>query len=181
MTARHQIAPMQHTQLLLPMIHDLLTEAGLTPASLDAIAVGVGPGSLTGSRLAVSIAQGLGLAHGIPLVPVSTLASIAQARFISHGDRDVLVSLDARAGHVYAGAYHVNDAGVAECVIPDQWVAPAEVVWPEDRAWTLVGDGFSGEPAYPTGEAVGQLGIQQFNAQGGLPPSALEPAYLHDW
>lgn len=179
--ARHQVAPMQHTQLLLPMIHELLTEAGLTLASLDAIAVGVGPGSLTGCRLAVSVAQGLGLAHGLPLVPISTLAAIAQARFLSHGDRDVLVSVDARAGHVYLGAYHVTEAGLAECVVPDQWVTPADAAWPLDRAWVQVGDGFGLEAAYPTGVALSLLGIQRFKAEGGLPPSALEPAYLHDW
>lgn len=180
-TARHEVAPMQHTQLLLPMIDVLLSEARLTPASLDAIAVGVGPGSLTGCRLAVSVAQALGLAHHLPLVPVSTLAAIAKARFDTHGDRDVLVSLDARAGHVYFGGYHFNEAGGMECILPDQWVSPADVVWPTDRTWVQVGDGFSLEPAYPTGVAVGHLGIQQFTTKGGLPPSALEPAYLHDW
>ncbi|HZW51285.1 MAG TPA: tRNA (adenosine(37)-N6)-threonylcarbamoyltransferase complex dimerization subunit type 1 TsaB, partial [Rudaea sp.] len=75
---RSEIAPRRHAELILPMIESLLVEAGISRAQLDGIAVGRGPGAFTGVRLAIAVAQGLALALDIPIVPVSSLAALAQ-------------------------------------------------------------------------------------------------------
>jgi len=65
------------TQELLPRLAQLLAWQGLEPAALDAVAVGLGPGSFTGLRVALSAAKGLALAHNLPLVGVPSLDATA--------------------------------------------------------------------------------------------------------
>ena len=99
-----------HGAALLPMVEAVLSEAGLTLGALDALAVGRGPGAFTGVRIAVSVAQGLGLAVGLPIVPVSDLAALAwqaagRAALAAPlpVPLSVLACLDARLGALYAG------------------------------------------------------------------------------
>ena len=80
--ALHELAPMQQTQKILPMIDALLGEAKVSLNQLDALAFGCGPGSFTGVRIAVSVMQGLGYAMNLPLIPVSSLAALAQAAYV---------------------------------------------------------------------------------------------------
>lgn len=110
----HRVEPRAHARLLLPMIDGLLSNAGLTPRSLDAIVFGRGPGSFTGVRIAVAAAQGLAFAADIGVVGISSLAAIAEGCRREHGDRHVLVALDARMGEVYFGEYRCDGAGVVE-------------------------------------------------------------------
>lgn len=71
------VDPRRHGEVLAPMVRDVLDAAGWAPRSLDLIAVGVGPGPFTGLRVGIAFAQAAGLALGIPVVGVSTLAAIA--------------------------------------------------------------------------------------------------------
>ncbi|WP_395138607.1 tRNA (adenosine(37)-N6)-threonylcarbamoyltransferase complex dimerization subunit type 1 TsaB [Schlegelella aquatica] len=90
---------------LLPRVLAMLDEAGLSVRDLEAIAFGRGPGAFTGLRTACSVAQGLALGTGVPLVPVDTLAVVAESVREQWAVRDVWVAQDARMGEVYAACY----------------------------------------------------------------------------
>ncbi len=98
-----------HTKKILYMVDSLLSEAGIELSQLDGIAFGKGPGSFTGVRLAVSIAQGLSFGSQVPLFPISTLAAVALGALKQTSQIDVaLVAMDARMGEIYFGAYQVK-------------------------------------------------------------------------
>ena len=102
------ITPRQHTRYL-PMMMDLVLEqSGVEKSELTHIAYTNGPGAFTGVRIATSVAQGLGLGLNIPLVPVSTLAVLAQQALDEEGGEQVLVALDARMGETYTANYQLN-------------------------------------------------------------------------
>ncbi|MBC7512937.1 MAG: tRNA (adenosine(37)-N6)-threonylcarbamoyltransferase complex dimerization subunit type 1 TsaB [Herminiimonas sp.] len=98
-----------HSHSILPMVQEVLAEAGLTLHDCDAIAFGAGPGSFTGVRTACGIAQGLGYGSSRPVIAVDTLAAAAQACRDATGASNVLVVLDARMGEVYWGQYRWHD------------------------------------------------------------------------
>ena len=83
---------------LVTRLHAALEQAGIRPSDLAAIACGCGPGTFTGTRVAVSTAKGLAVGLGRPVVPVSTLMALALA---AEGSTWVLPLLDARRGEAY--------------------------------------------------------------------------------
>lgn len=94
-------AKRQHAHLLLPMIESLLAEAGLGFSQLDTLVYGRGPGSFTGLRIACSVAKGLAYAHDLPLIPVSSLAAIAEQALKQFNEVCVLSVIDARMNQLY--------------------------------------------------------------------------------
>ena len=140
---RHALAPREHALLILPMIESLLEEAGLTVGALDAIAYGRGPGSFTGVRIAASVVQGIAFAVDLPVVAISTLATLALGAMRQTGAHRVMAALDARMAEVYWGVY-VREPGAlprlqgAECVC-----APRSVPVADGSAWIGAGGGWS--------------------------------------
>lgn len=102
---RHEEQPRQHTRLLMPMIRELLQEAGVQLPDLDAIVLGNGPGSFIGMRIAASVAQGLAHGAGLKVVPVSSLAAVAAQVFSESTAGQVAVAQDAHMNEVYLGLY----------------------------------------------------------------------------
>lgn len=100
-----------HGRLLLPFIDELLAEAGIGIGHLDALVVDRGPGSFTSLRIGLGAAQGLALAHDLPVHPVSSLAMMAVAGFDPAGPETLLVAMDARMGEVYCASYRVRPKG----------------------------------------------------------------------
>lgn len=146
--SRGEELPRQHSQQLLPYVNDMLDEAGVRLSDLDAIVVSQGPGSFTGVRIGVSIAQGLAFSQNLPLVPVSTLAAMAQACYELEGATQVLSAIDARMGEVYWGTYHLTDGLMVkmadECVCAPEEVSAPEDFVPENTtdSWMTCGTGF---------------------------------------
>jgi tRNA threonylcarbamoyladenosine biosynthesis protein TsaB len=96
------------SQRLLPLVFELLQAAGVQAAQLSAVAFGRGPGAFTGLRTATSVAQGLALGVGCPVLPIDSLMIVAEQARMRHGASDLWVVMDARMDEVYAGAYRFD-------------------------------------------------------------------------
>lgn len=140
---RFEVAPRRHSELILPMMQDLLREAGLQLGDLDALAFACGPGAFTGIRIAASVIQGVAFGAGLPVVPVSSLRALAQGARRECGADRVLSALDARMGEVYWGAYRVDPAGIMHPVAAESVCAPEAVPVPPGDAWRGVGSGWA--------------------------------------
>ncbi|MAM57574.1 MAG: tRNA (adenosine(37)-N6)-threonylcarbamoyltransferase complex dimerization subunit type 1 TsaB [Salinicola sp.] len=141
---RFEIAPREHTRLLLPMIDEVLAEAGVTLTQLDAVAYGHGPGSFTGLRIAAGIAQGLAYGADLPLIGVSTLEALALAAHRKWHARHVIAALDARMDEIYVGAYHCHDGALTVALDP-RVVPPSRLRLPatdRDIEWLGIGSGW---------------------------------------
>ncbi len=139
---RFQLAPKEHTRLILPMIDSLMADAGLKPQQLDALAFGRGPGSFTGVRIATGVIQGIAFGANLPVVPVSTLAAIAQDYF-DHNDSNIAyTAMDARMGEIYWGVYRRTAQGFAE-LIGKETVARADQVECSGLTGVGVGSGWA--------------------------------------
>ena len=185
--------PREQTELLLPLTAGLLNRAGLELRNLDAIAFGRGPGSFTGLRIAAAVAQGLGLATGLPLLPVSSLAATAQGLWRTRGTSNTLVCIDARMGEVYWAAFEVR-SGLARVVGAEQITGPGEVTGAGMASWSAAGNAFdvhgdvlagvvaqaSGVFAQACPEAIDlfPLALADLAAGKGRAPEEAKPAYL---
>ena len=111
---RFELAPRKHTQLILPMMDEVLAEADITRDELDAIAFGRGPGAFTGLRIAVGVSQGLALALEKPLIGISTMAAMAQqiSETEDTNGLSLLAAIDARMNEVYWARYQSIDGEV---------------------------------------------------------------------
>ncbi len=201
-----KIAPRQHTQLILGMINELLHQADIQIANLDALAFGRGPGSFTGVRIATGIVQGLAFANELPVIPVSTLASIAQHAHNKHPYKNIIAGIDARMGEMYWGCYKLSDNGLmavqgieqvtpaSAVVIPDssvKWLA-AGTAWQsyaEELALCLSAQ-MSGQisigiseihPDYlPSASTIAQLAVDEYKQGRAVEACQALPVYLRN-
>jgi tRNA threonylcarbamoyladenosine biosynthesis protein TsaB len=101
----------RHAERLMPMIADVLAEAGATFASVGRVAVTLGPGTFTGVRTGIAAARAFRLAAEVEVVGLTSLAVIAHGAFrqVEMADgRGLLVASDARRGMVYAQLFDSN-------------------------------------------------------------------------
>ena len=151
-----RLAPRQAASLVLPMAEALLARCQLTPADISAVAVTVGPGSFTGVRLGVSVAQGLAFAHQHPVIPITCHEVLAMEAFCIQPDaQSVWVALDARRQEIYSNCY-------TRC--PDMGVrtdTPIEVIKPSDvsavTADLAIGTAFWRYPDLATLHKIGSV------------------------
>ncbi len=111
---RHEAVTAGASQLLLPWIESLLSDAKASLKDLDAIAVGIGPGAFTGVRLGVAAVQGLAVSQNIPVVPVCSLDAISaqltdSAVFKSSHPQRLMIAIDARMEEVYWASYDMQE------------------------------------------------------------------------
>ncbi len=125
--SHYEVIPRLHAQRVLPMVRELLGEAGIALSALDAIAFGRGPGAFTGVRIAVGVVQGLAFALQRPVLPVSSLAVLAQRAHRERGVKQVAAAIDARMDEVYWGCYCLDGGEMrlagSEAVLPPEQVA----------------------------------------------------------
>ena len=137
---RHEIAPRRHAELILPMVDAVLAQAGLGLNDLDAIAFGRGPGAFTGVRIAAGVTQGLALGADLPVIPVSSLAALAQPAL---GKATiVLPAIDARMGEVYWTAYEPGQDGLVSALVEEQVTPPDALQVPSTAQIFGVGSGW---------------------------------------
>jgi tRNA threonylcarbamoyladenosine biosynthesis protein TsaB len=196
--SRRAVAPREHTIKVLPFVDEVLKEAGVRLQDLDALAFGQGPGSFTGVRIGVGIAQGLAFGADLPMVGISTLEAMAQAGYRVHGATHVAAAIDARMGEVYFGMYQRNSDGtwtynVAETVSVPEGLA---TYLPEQSGeWLTVGTGWdaytealaelplerkASDILYPDAEDMALLAQQKFEQGLALPAEESAPVYVRD-
>jgi tRNA threonylcarbamoyladenosine biosynthesis protein TsaB len=135
-----QDAKRQHAHMLLPMIECLLANSELHFNQLDAIVYGCGPGSFTGLRIACSVAKGLAYAQDLPLLPVSSLAAIANEVRVQNKivkDMAILAVLDARMNQLYWACF-ADESTSAE----EQVSQAADVDVANEKRFVLAGVGY---------------------------------------
>jgi tRNA threonylcarbamoyladenosine biosynthesis protein TsaB len=115
-----------HSQSILPMLTRLLVAAGLEWEQLDVLAVGVGPGSFTGIRVAIATVAGLNAVLAKPVLGVSSLAITARQADVAG---PVWVLEDARAGEMFAACYEDGKVVVADGCHTHEALA----AWPAGR------------------------------------------------
>ncbi len=147
-TSQYQLAPREHSRLILKIIDKLLADADVSVSSLDAIAFGRGPGSFMGLRIAAGVVQGIAFAHDIPVIPISTLKAMAQRAYEQTNIENVLVAIDARMDEVYWGAYTLIDKqwlidGEERVISPDKIHLPSMLTdINESKTWVAAGTGW---------------------------------------
>ncbi len=194
-SSRHVLEARQHTQLLVPMLEELLGEAGMQPGDLDAVILGNGPGSFIGMRIAASVAQGLCFGTGAALVPVSSLAAVAAEALSHEGCTRVLVAQDARMQEVYLEGYAQNAEGLPEVVLPVRLQPVGEIAGLTGK-YCAAGFGWRHYPRlwtdnehqltrlqdidYPHARQLLHLGRARWQQGGQVAPELLEPAYVRN-
>jgi tRNA threonylcarbamoyladenosine biosynthesis protein TsaB len=149
--------PRRHGEMVLAMMEGLLAEAGIGLTQLDALAFGRGPGSFTGVRIAASVVQGTAFGADLPVVPVSTLAALAQGHFRAVGASRVLSALDARMGELYWGPNRLGEGDIMRPAGGEEVASPEVVTLPGGDGWSGVGRGWAAHGAALRGRLGSRL------------------------
>jgi tRNA threonylcarbamoyladenosine biosynthesis protein TsaB len=190
---RFQVAPKQHTTLVLPMIEHVLEERKLKIKDLSAVACASGPGSFTGVRLATSIAQGIAFANNLPVIVISSLRTLAQKAFQQAQKNYLVPLLDARMQQVYYGCYQWQNQTLEG---HDHVASIENVNLPTDKQWIILGDEnyadklkarFPGhtitlpdEDQYPEAKELLALATHDFQKGLTVDAAAALPVYLRE-
>lgn len=194
-----EVAPRGHTRLLMPMVRGLLAEQGLKPSDLNALAFARGPGSFTGVRIATGVVQGLAWGLGLPVVPVSSLETVALGAIetlqVNEGE-GIAVAFDARMSELYWGCFR-NQSGLPE-LLGEERVCPPSMVElePGSAQWVGAGQGWAyrsdmpeqlsnrvslvDAALIPRAAWVAQLAAVKFSQGLAVPAEQAQPVYIRD-
>jgi tRNA threonylcarbamoyladenosine biosynthesis protein TsaB len=191
-----------HAEMILPMIDELLKQSSVSLSDLDGLAFGRGPGSFTGVRIAVSVAQGLALSCDLKVLPISNLAAVAQQEATEQDlpiGTLILVCMDARMREVYWGLFRVaigvlGDKQVALCDL-EHVSAPGDVNIPDSVTVAIgVGTGWDaypglhqrlpavqmGQARLPRAQEIASLARTAIECGEGVKAAEAQPVYLRD-
>ncbi len=192
LTHREAHAVQRHSELILPMIEQVLAASGIGLRQVDGIAFGAGPGSFTGLRIACGVAQGLAFGADVPVVPVGTLAALAQEADAPK----VIACIDARMGEIYHAAYRREGDHWTQIVAPGV-CPPHQAPVLEGGGWVGCGSGFEAyaqeladryagqlsrvaDRLHPHARSIARLAMPVLAAGGGLPAEQAAPVYVRD-
>lgn len=181
-----QIAPRQHSQLILPFIEKLLKKANLKLSDLDALAFGCGPGSFMGVRLAASVIQGLAFGAQLPIISISSLQALAQDAFDKSGETSILAGWDARMNAIYWNQFSENlQLKFPQDQLSDPKDIPLDAAVAAGNAWSVYADQLSGkikiiEGCYPRASCVAKLALEKFKRKEFTPLHEALPTYVRD-
>lgn len=190
--SRQMLAGQRHSELILPMLDELLAESDVSLRHLDGIAFGEGPGSFTGLRIGCGVAQGLALGADLPVAGISTLMALAEAS----GEERVLACLDARIGEIYIAAYERENENWTTRFDPALCLAKDAPELP-GAGWIGLGSGFSAYPealqaryavqvqrtdgsVYPQASAMAALAARRFARGLGVDAALAAPVYIRN-
>jgi tRNA threonylcarbamoyladenosine biosynthesis protein TsaB len=192
---RYIEAPREHMLRLLPMVDELLSGEQLELRDLDGIVFTRGPGSFTGLRITLGVVQGLAFGANLPVLPVSTLAVLAQSvATVQLAGRFILSAIDARMDEVYCAWFEVGGDGLVRAC-GEERVCPPEAVTPmaTNEPWLGVGSGWNyaarlpatgrGDivaTALPRAAAALQLALPRWQAGERHAIEQVAPVYLRD-
>ncbi|WP_025247681.1 tRNA (adenosine(37)-N6)-threonylcarbamoyltransferase complex dimerization subunit type 1 TsaB [Mannheimia varigena] len=190
-----EISPRSHTQRILPMVDELLTQANIQIKDVNYLVFGRGPGSFTGVRVGVSVAQGLAMGANLPVVAVSNLKAMAEEAYQKLGAEKVIALIDARMNEVYFAQFERNGEQWNEVVV-EQVCSPEKAIsqFQISENMIVVGTGWAAysqfseqnlplvvsEITLPSAEymlSIAQEEITKGNVQSAL---EIEPVYLRN-
>ena len=199
-----QFAQREHTKHILPMVDEILAQAGIMLHQVDALVFGRGPGSFTGVRIGAGIAQGLAFGAELPVIPVSNLAAMAQAAYVQYQAENVLTAIDARMNEVYFAQWRAqkvrSDFGEFldwQPMIAEQVCSPSkaieQVVQQHRENAVLAGTGWAAYPelsdvnlgkateiTLPSALYMLDLALPKWFAGETISPLEIEPIYLRN-
>ena len=187
--ACHELIPQQHTEKLLILMQQLMNKINLTYQDLDVVAVGCGPGSFTGTRLACSVTQGLAYSVGIPAISVSSMQVLAQGINREFKCVEVTVLINAHMEQIYVGKFKFTEEHVLSASEKALYLNEFKKVNLSQDSF-FVGDGcqlveehlkeFDAKvyERYPNAEDLLTEAERRFKEGITLDPKDLEPVYL---
>ena len=192
-SVRELLAGQKHSELVLPLLGELLAEAGWKLADLDGIAFGEGPGSFTGLRIGCGVAQGLAFGAGLPVLGICTLEALAQQAADAN---KVIACLDARMNEVYHAAYVRSGDGWQGVLAPGLY-SPDQVPALEGDGWCAIGSGWDHfgsaldalygaqvakkiPHAFPLARHMAELAAPRFARHEGRAPHEAAPLYIRN-
>jgi len=192
---RFQLAPREHTKLILPMLDKVLEEANIQLSEVDAIAFGRGPGAFTGLRIAAGVAQGVALSVDKPVIPVSTLAALAlqaseQADY--NQNKTIVVALDARMGEIYWGSFVLKNRTIEP--MGEEQVSKLEYILNDigDESIIAIGNGWEVsneklpeninviEDCLPSAQYIARLALPLLIAEKTVAVEDAQPVYIRN-
>ena len=189
-----EVCPQSHSVLLLPMVDKVLTQAGCQLKDLDGLIYGRGPGSFTGVRIGIGVAQGLAFAADLPVVGVSTLQAMAQQALRRFDQNHVIAAIDARMSEIYTCAYQ-QENGLMKPTIEESVIAPSKATEQYSQAAFPVGTGWESyqqelaelnsqqqlpEIQFPDAIDMLTIGSAMFEQGKGQSAEHAQPVYVRD-
>lgn len=188
-----------HSQVLLEMIQSVLSEAKLTVKDLDSVAVSRGPGSFTGLRIGIGVAQGIAYGANCPMIGVSSLKTLANQ---ATEEGLIIAGIDARMNEIYWGVFEkttdsLKQIGDAQVSAPETIQLPiankesdAKHVYLVGNAWEeykqsllidlIIGTKRLEQVIVPNAMSVLQLAQTAYAGEEWVSPLAFMPEYIRD-